>query len=92
MSNIPSSEEVQRIVDSTVKIQEPLEERARFAAKHVMEGAAVSVSIDGIKAMAEFINGPKISVSGPEVGSCPICGAPPGKCVASVHGYEPKKI
>lgn len=73
------------------KKPESIEERARFAAKSVMEGSAVMLTDDSIKAMAEFIHGPKLTLPGPEVGSCPICCAPAGKCVASIHGYTPKK-
>lgn len=64
-----------------------LDETARFAAKYVMEGSAVTLSKEGIRAMAEFIHGPHFKVQGPETGSCPICGGLPGKCLKNIHGF-----
>lgn len=80
-----------------------LEERAKRAAAYVMaDPKTVTVSNDGIRAMAEFIHGPAAarSVSPLDeaggsptdrldltIGSCPICFAPAGQCIAERHGY-----
>lgn len=70
---------------------ETIEQKARFAAKSLIEGGSVMLSDESIRAMAEFINGPSTTqgLTVP-VGSCPICCELPGQCIKSLHGYESK--
>lgn len=73
----------------STKDDRPLEERAKAAAAYVMaDEKTVTLSSDGIRAMAEYIHGIAKKSVGPSVGSCPICDAPPGKCDKAKHGYK----
>lgn len=63
-----------------------LEQRARFAARSLVEGHCNMLSEAAVLDMATFINGPKAEATAAlPLGWCDICHMPPGKCDKGTH-------